>query len=69
MFWVAVDYFNKAARLAKEPKTKAKALEKADKYTAYFPAKNTIFLKSLNPGDPYKVECWINASTTIREKK
>lgn len=69
VFWVAVDYFNKAARLAKEPKVKAKALEKADKYTAYFPAKNAIFLKSLNPGDPYKVECWINASTTIREKK
>jgi tetratricopeptide (TPR) repeat protein len=69
VFWVAVDYFNKAARLAKEPKTKAKALEKADKYSAYFPAKNAIFLKSLNPGDSYKVECWINASTTIREKK
>ena len=69
VFWVAVDYFNKAARLAKEPKTKTKALEKADKYSAYFPAKNAIFLKSLNPGDSYKVECWINASTTIREKK
>ena len=69
VFWVAVDYFNKAARLAKEPKVRTKALEKAAKYAAYFPAKNAIFLKSLNPGDSYKVECWINASTTIREKK
>lgn len=69
VFWVAVNYYSRAANLATDPEVKAKAQRKIAKNSAYFPAKNAIFLKSLNIGDPYEVGCWVNASTTIREKK
>jgi tetratricopeptide (TPR) repeat protein len=69
VFWVAVDYFNRSAAISDDSDIKAKALKKAAKYSAYFPTQNAIFLQSLNPGDKYQVGCWVNSSTTIREKK
>ncbi len=69
VFWVAVDYYNKAASIAEDPEIKAKALKKAAKNSSYFPREQDIFLKTLNVGDSYKVGCWVNASTTIRAKK
>lgn len=70
VYWVAVDYYNKATYLAGDDATvKSKAANKAAKYSNYFPAKNVIFLQSLNIGDTYQVGCWVNTSTTIREKK
>lgn len=69
VFWVAVDYYNKAAAVSKNPEIKAKALKKAAKNAAYFPRQKDIFLASLNEGDSYKVDCWINSTTTIRSKK
>ncbi len=69
VFWVAVDYYNKAASIAEDPELKAKALKKAAKNSSYFPREQDIFLKTLNVGDSYKVGCWVNASTTIRAKK
>lgn len=70
VYWVAVDYYNKAAYVAgDDAATKNKAANKAAKYAKYFPAKNVIFLQSLNIGDTYQVGCWVNTSTTIREKK
>ena len=69
VFWVAVNYYSRAANVATDPEVKAKAQRKIAKNSAYFPAKNAIFLKSLNIGDSYEVGCWVNASTTIREKK
>ena len=69
VFWVAVDYYNKAASIAEDPDIKAKALKKAAKNSNYFPREQDIFLKTLNVGDAYKVGCWVNASTTIRAKK
>jgi tetratricopeptide (TPR) repeat protein len=69
VFWVAVDYYNKAASIAQDPEIKAKALNKAAKNSSYFPREQDIFLKTLNVGDSYKVGCWVNTSTTIRAKK
>jgi tetratricopeptide (TPR) repeat protein len=69
VFWVAVNYYNKAARIAEDPEIKASAQKKIAQNSSYFPAKNAIFLKSLNIGDSYQVGCWVNASTTIREKQ
>ena len=69
VFWVAVDYYNKAASIAEDPEIKAKALKKAAKNSNYFPREQDIFLKTLNVGDSYQVGCWVNASTTIRAKK
>ena len=69
VFWVAVDYYNKAASIAEDPEIKAKALKKAAKNSNYFPREQDIFLKTLNVGDSYQVGCWVNTSTTIRAKK
>ena len=69
VFWVAVDYYNRAASIAEDPELKEKALKKAAKNSNYFPREQDIFLKTLNVGDSYKVGCWVNTSTTIRAKK
>lgn len=69
VYWVAVNYYNRAARIAQDPAVKARAQKKIAQNSSYFPAKNAIFLKSLNIGDSYQVGCWVNASTTIREKQ
>lgn len=69
VYWVAVDFYNKAASLAKEDEVKSKAIKNAAKYAAYFPIESKIFMESLNDGDSYTVGCWINATTTIRHKK
>jgi len=69
VFWVAVDYYSKAAAIAKDPEVKAKALKKVAKNSAYFPLKDDIFIKSLNEGDSYQVGCWVNTSTKIRARK
>ncbi len=69
VFWVAVDYYNKAASIAEDPEIKAKALKKAATNSNYFPREQDIFLKTLNVGDSYQVGCWVNTSTTIRAKK
>lgn len=69
VFWVAVDYYNKAASITDDADLKAKALKKAAKQATYFPREQDIFLKTLNVGDTYQVGCWVNTSTKIRAKK
>ena len=69
VFWVAVDYYNRAASMTDDADLKAKALKKAAKQSSYFPREQDIFLKTLNVGDTYQVGCWVNASTKIRAKK
>lgn len=69
VYWVAVDYYNQAAAFAIEDKVKSQAINNANKYTAYFPIESKIFMESLNEGDKYTVGCWINTTTTIRNKK
>ena len=69
VFWVAVDYYNKAASIAEDPELKERALKKAATNSNYFPREQDIFLKTLNVGDSYQVGCWVNTSTTIRAKK
>lgn len=69
IYWVAVDYYKKAAALAKADKVKSTALKNVNTYSAYFPIESKIFMQSLNEGDSYTVGCWINTSTTIRHKK
>lgn len=69
VYWVAVDYYNKASSLATEESIKNKANKNASKYAAYFPMKNLTFMQKINEGDNYKVGCWINTNTTVRNKK
>jgi tetratricopeptide (TPR) repeat protein len=63
VFWVAVDYFNKARRYAD---CAADAANKALDYRKYFPNKEDGFMEGLKEGQSYKVEGWINETTTVR---
>lgn len=63
IFWVAVDYYNKARRI---DDCAADAANKASDYRKYFPNKEDAFMEGLQDGQSYKVGGWINETTTIR---
>jgi tetratricopeptide (TPR) repeat protein len=63
IFWVAVDYYNKARRI---DDCAAEAATKASDYRKYFPNKEDAFMEGLQEGKSYKVGGWINETTTIR---
>jgi len=66
IYWIAVDYYQKAKSI--DPSTKANAERNIKLYSQYFPDKETIFFHGLKPGEKYKVGCWINEATTVRTK-
>ncbi len=63
VFWVAVDYYTKARR---GDDCAAEAATKAADYRKYFPNKEDAFMEGLQAGQTYKVEGWINETTTVR---
>lgn len=63
IFWVAVDYYNKARN---GEDCNVDAAEKASDYKKYFPNKEDAFMEGLQAGQKYKVEGWINETTTVR---
>jgi len=63
VFWIAVDYFNKA-RSGED--CIAEATQKANTYRNYYPNKETAFFMSLKEGDSYTVKGWINETTRVR---
>lgn len=63
IFWVAVDYYNKARRV---DDCAADAANKASDYRKYFPNKEDAFMEGLQDGQSYKVGGWINETTTVR---
>ena len=63
IFWVAVDYYNKARRV---DDCSADAANKASDYKKYFPNKEDAFMEGLQEGQSYKVGGWINETTTVR---
>ena len=63
IFWVAVDYYNKARRI---DDCAADAANKASDYRKYFPNKEDAFMEGLQDGQSYKVGGWINETTTVR---
>ena len=64
VFWIAVDKFSEAKRV--DPSISDKANDLINTYRKYFPAGERLFFQSLTVGDSYKIECWINETTTIR---
>ncbi|MCL2511647.1 MAG: hypothetical protein FWF09_06320 [Bacteroidales bacterium] len=64
VFWAAVDKFNEAKRI--DPSVADEANKLINTYRQYFPSGERLFFNSLNVGDSYRVECWINETTTIR---
>jgi tetratricopeptide (TPR) repeat protein len=65
VFWVAVDYFRKAASIEK---CKADAQAKVSFYQNYFPGKEEAFFRGLSVGQSYSVGGWINETTRVSVK-
>lgn len=63
VFWVAVDYYNRARR---SEDCSIDAAKKANDYKKYFPKKEEAFMEGLQEGASYKVEGWINETTKVR---
>lgn len=64
VYWVAVDYFTKALS---DESTNERARKSINTYSKYFPTKEECFFNgSLQSGDSYTVECWINKRTIVR---
>ena len=63
-YWTAVDKYIKAKSV--DPSVADQANTKISTYSKYFPLTEDIFFYGLKKGDTYKVECWINETTTIR---
>lgn len=64
VFWLAVDYYEKARRAGED--CAVEAAQKAAQYRKYFPNKEEAFFRSLQEGQTYKVGGWINESTKVR---
>jgi tetratricopeptide (TPR) repeat protein len=68
VFWIAVDYYNKARNL--DPQLAEKANESIEACSANFPKKDEAFFVGIyEEGVPYTVKGWINERTTVRFKK
>lgn len=67
LYWLAVDYFQKARKV--DPSLDAEAKEKINLYSQYFPSKEDIFFNGLTVGQTVNVGGWVGESTTVREKK
>ncbi len=63
LFWLAVDYYNKAR---KGDNCAVEAAGKASDYRKYFPNKEDAFMEGLQEGQSYKIEGWVNETTTVR---
>lgn len=63
VFWVAVDYFERARAHAD---CAVDASKKAADFRKYFPSKEEAFFLGLQEGQTYKVGGWINETTKIR---
>ncbi len=66
-YWAAVDKYNQAKR--SDADLSSLANKRIATYSKYFPPTDKIFFHDLKEGDSYKVECWINETTTVRAAK
>jgi len=64
VFWLAVDYFERARRAGSD--CAVDASQKISTYRRYFPSKEEAFFRSLQDGQSYRLEGWINESTRVR---
>ncbi len=61
--WAAIDMWKKAL---KDPLVSTEAQKLINTYTQYMPKKEDIFMKGYKKGDSFKIDCWINTTTTVR---
>ncbi len=66
LYWLAVDYFNKAKQA--DPELTEVANKSIADYSQLFPDVETIFFHGYKEGDEYLIECWINEKTRVRAR-
>ncbi len=66
-YWVAVDKYYQAKKVDAELEELAN--KRIATYSKHFPAMDVIFFHDIQEGSSYKVECWINETTTVRAAK
>lgn len=66
-YWAAVDKYYQAKRADSELTELAN--KRIATYSKHFPQMDVIFFHDLQEGDSFKVECWINETTTVRAAK
>jgi len=65
IIWAAIDMWNIAL---KDPETSDEAKRLIEKYTRYQPTKADCFMRNLQLGDRYTIDC-IGYTTTVRYKQ
>lgn len=64
VYWAAIDKYQKAKSV--DPSVAEDAQSKINKFSAYFPDKETCFFNNIAEGSSYTVGCWIGESTIVR---
>ncbi len=67
-YWPAVDMFERARRVDDDPVVQERATQLINTFSQYFPNIELIFFYGFDPGDTYRVECWINETTRVRPR-
>ncbi len=63
-YWAAVDKYQRARSV--DESIASDANSRIATYSAAFPKSEQLFFRGYNKGDSFRVECWINETTTIR---
>ncbi|MDD4190140.1 MAG: tetratricopeptide repeat protein [Mangrovibacterium sp.] len=67
LYWLAVDYYEKAKRV--DPEVFSEANNKINTYRVYFPDKETLFFGGYQDGQTITFGSWINESSRIRARR
>ena len=67
IYWLAVDYYEKAKRA--DPEVFAKANSRINTYKVYFPDKETLFFGGYQDGQVITYGSWINETSRVRARK
>jgi len=67
IYWLAIDYYEKAKRV--DPEVYAEANKKINTYRVYFPDKETLFFGGFQDGQTITFGGWINESSKVRAKR
>ena len=63
--WPALDMWNKAKSV--DPECSGRANKKIQSYNGFMPSKQDCFMNGITQeGQSFKVDCWINTTTTVR---
>ncbi len=63
VYWVAVDYFERAAQ---NENCRTDAVNRVNTYKNYFPVRDEVFFRGLTEGASHQVGGWINETTKVR---